>query len=406
MSKMNAGKVFAIIPIFNRLQMTLQCIRNLKGQDYSNQITIVVVDGGSTDCSVDAVSAEYPDVRLYSGFGELWWTDAVALAIEKIMPEMMEEDYFFLVNNDTILPPDALSKLVKSSMKNGRAVIAATVREKSGHMVAAGARMRWGLILGNPVGIDDVAVREGDVLPVDVVFGRATLVPTRCIAVAGNFDSKRFPQYYGDSDFFLRVSRTDIPVLVDFGIVVSCYEDESNTGIHYVKSRPITIIEAWSMLTSKRSNLNLPDGWRFICLHAPSRRKLLCLTILTFINIKIVSVTYLHKYWLFKQLLRFRALATKKTSTFIQLYRMTTYFELKVMGVNIQRELHIGAILKSGIPHVYLIRVPFLTDVNRRATCLSFMLRHANIFRILRMMYFVRRWNEKLMCGKKLECHG
>lgn len=402
MSDMSEGRVFAIIPVFNRVQMTLQCIHYLKQQDYCGDTTIIVIDGGSTDSTVEVVNSKFPDVRLYSGLGELWWTDAVAFAIEKILPETSEKDYFFLVNNDTILRPGTINKLIRSSLLNNNAVVAATVQEKSGRMVAAGARMRWGMVLGDPIGVDDGALNNDGVLSVDVVFGRATLMPMRCIAKVGNFDGRRFPQYYGDSDFFLRVSRANIPVIVDFSVVVSCHEDESNTGIHYVESRIITLIEAWSMLTSKRSNLNLPDGWRFIWLHAPSSRKILCLSVLTFKNIKAVSAVYLRKYWVFIQMVNLLVVVAKKLRNMIQLLCMMTYIELREMGVDVKSELYNGSIYRSGIPHIYLIRRSFLKAISGRLIYLRFILRHISLLRLIRMKFFVRRWSDRSLIAESI----
>jgi len=41
-------RVFAIIPVFNRLPFTLACIEHLRSQTY-RPLEIIVVDGGSTD---------------------------------------------------------------------------------------------------------------------------------------------------------------------------------------------------------------------------------------------------------------------------------------------------------------------------------------------------------------------
>ena len=114
--------VFAVIPVFNRLQYTLSCIGFLKAQDYTS-MRIIVSDGGSTDGTVDAVRAAFPDVAVLTPKEELWWAGAMAAGISRAIAESIhDDDCLLMMNNDTEIPVDYVSTLVTASQRFNAAV--------------------------------------------------------------------------------------------------------------------------------------------------------------------------------------------------------------------------------------------------------------------------------------------
>lgn len=57
--------MIAVIQVFNRLSSTLACVENQKTQTYK-PVDILVIDGGSSDGTVETIRNGYPDVRLYA----------------------------------------------------------------------------------------------------------------------------------------------------------------------------------------------------------------------------------------------------------------------------------------------------------------------------------------------------
>src|SRR5262249_46351514 len=82
-----------------------------------------------------------------------------------------------------------------------------------------------------------------------------------------------FPQYWGDSDFSLRAGRAGIRQLITFATIVRCAEDARTTGLHHATRRIVSMRQAAQMLFSRRSNLCLLYGARFMWQHAPEGRK-------------------------------------------------------------------------------------------------------------------------------------
>ena len=67
-----------VIPVHNRLNYTKECLHifnELKENSFfqNNHVQIVIVDDGSTDGTGDWIRANYPDVIVLEGDGNLWY---------------------------------------------------------------------------------------------------------------------------------------------------------------------------------------------------------------------------------------------------------------------------------------------------------------------------------------------
>jgi len=387
--------VLVIVPVFNRLTTTQACLDDLRSQTYCN-IKIVVVDGGSTDGTPDVVRSTYADVKLYANEGTLWWTDAVALAVEREVPSLRGSDYVFLLNNDTVLRSDTIQRLIKTSCEQGGAVVAAAVKEISGRAIAAGSKITWGLSLGEPIGHENFDLGDNGVIDVDVVFGRATLIPVNAFSRVGNFDAKRFPQYYGDSDFFLRASRAGLRVVIDCRTIVSCREDESSTGVHFVGGEEITLRRVWQMATSVRSNLNLATALRFAWRHAPGWHKPLSAFALLQRNLSTMVQLYFGRFWIYRQVRQWASWILSAppfslVSNFLRLQPLYLNFsELRRRGFDPVEMRRKGEIRLTGIPHTYHLHVPRLRMLADRRRFMPLILRNYNPCITLRVRRFVK----------------
>ncbi len=56
---------------WNQKEDTLQCLESLSKMHYSN-FSILLVDNGSQDGTVQAVRDRYPDVEIIENSGQLW----------------------------------------------------------------------------------------------------------------------------------------------------------------------------------------------------------------------------------------------------------------------------------------------------------------------------------------------
>jgi len=105
--------VACIVLNWNGWSNTLQCLEALKGSTYRH-LTVTVVDNGSTDDSVARISAAFPEVTLLKSARNLGFAGGNNVGIRHALAH--GADYVWLLNNDTIPAPEALSGLVTKAL--------------------------------------------------------------------------------------------------------------------------------------------------------------------------------------------------------------------------------------------------------------------------------------------------
>lgn len=121
-------QVAVLLTCFNRKDKTLTCLENLAAQKLPENVSlsIVLVDDGSTDGTSSAVREKFPDVVVVESEGDLYWNQGMRLAWSTALKQQ-NFDYFLLLNDDTELYSDAVSRLleVEKEVKkaNDKAVI-------------------------------------------------------------------------------------------------------------------------------------------------------------------------------------------------------------------------------------------------------------------------------------------
>ncbi len=107
-----APRVAIIIVVWNGKADTLECLRSLRDDRYSNK-EIVIVDNGSSDDSVAEVRREFPSTTILETGSNLGFTGGNNVGIRHALAH--GADYIYLLNNDTTVEPDALDALVAAA---------------------------------------------------------------------------------------------------------------------------------------------------------------------------------------------------------------------------------------------------------------------------------------------------
>ena len=116
--------VCCVIVNWNGWQDTVDCLTSLREQVYSN-LQIVVVDNGSTDDSVERIRSGFPEVRLIETGKNIGFPSGCNVGLRAALAGNAE--YVWLLNNDTVCPPDTLHKLVLRAMASPDAGLVGTV---------------------------------------------------------------------------------------------------------------------------------------------------------------------------------------------------------------------------------------------------------------------------------------
>ena len=95
-----------IIVNWNTKQLLLDCIGSILTSTERATFEVIVVDNGSTDGSIDAVAARYPDVRIIANIRNVGFGPANNMGIKH-----MQGRYAVLLNSDTVVKGPALDRL-------------------------------------------------------------------------------------------------------------------------------------------------------------------------------------------------------------------------------------------------------------------------------------------------------
>ena len=194
--------VAALITCHNRRAKTLNCLQalfNQIGLGGEYLLKVFVVDDGSSDDTSGAISAQFPDVYLIDGDGNLYWNRGMHLAWE-IASKTKDFDFYLWLNDDTYLFKDSLYKLLKAaeSTKYLSAVCGSTVSSRQNIITYGGHSIKGNLLL--PTGYLQEAFTFN---------GNIVLIPKAVYEKIGNLDPI-FHHSIGDYDYALRIRKHNL----------------------------------------------------------------------------------------------------------------------------------------------------------------------------------------------------
>ena len=212
--------IHVIIPVYNRIDHTVKCINSLEKQAVKDKLNIIVVDDCSTDNTKNILIKQFPDVKILTGTGLLFWGGAVSYAIDHVLQNSKSNDWVLLVNNDVELSNNTISKLIEFSESNNRKVITGALTVdlndkktiiKSGTIVESWFFNKTRHIFN---GLNINQLKNKEPIKVDFLTARCLLHPIEVFKIAGNYDSKNFLHYGGDDEFSMRVKKFDYSTFI------------------------------------------------------------------------------------------------------------------------------------------------------------------------------------------------
>jgi GT2 family glycosyltransferase len=238
-------KVAVLLTIHNRKEVTLHSLENIQMQEgfsSGEEIAIIVVDDGSIDGSCLEIKKLYPKVNLIQGTGKLYWNGGMRLAFEEAVKD--QYDFLLWLNDDTILFPDAINKLINTSVQSGnKSIIVGSLQDPiNGQLTYGGlsrkhSRRRLNFSLVEPSEIP---------IEVETMHGNCVLIPQAVALAVGNLDPA-FTHGIGDYDYGLRAHNLGYKIILAPGYYGKS-EKNSLREIWNDQSLPFTI--RWKNLVS------------------------------------------------------------------------------------------------------------------------------------------------------------
>jgi GT2 family glycosyltransferase len=208
-------RIAVIIPTFNRVQTLLACLESVYAQS-ALSIQAIVVNDGSKDGTTPQVQAAFPQAQIVEGDGNLWWAGAINAGLRQALAA--EFDYFLLLNDDNLLAPGAVQNLLSYAETHPGTIVGSLVRLKDTDLISdAGVALNWWR--AGPYLKDFKQPyfpgKYPAVIPADALAGQGVLLSREHLNRTGLLHARQFPQYFGDTDFYLRARATGLQVVVN-----------------------------------------------------------------------------------------------------------------------------------------------------------------------------------------------
>jgi len=212
---MKKPNVKVIIVNWKLKDETVRCLYSLEKSTYPCEV--VVVDNGSKDGSTNYITDQFPNIEIIELETNIGFGSACNYAIKRLLKQS-NFDYVLLLNNDSVIHPEMIGKLVDVAENQPEVgIFGPKVYYGNGPnqniLWYAGARSRKSVLAAADTGRGDIDRGQFDSrLQVDYVFGAAMLIRRSIFQRIGLFD-ERFFLYLEDLDFCLRTRQAGIPIL-------------------------------------------------------------------------------------------------------------------------------------------------------------------------------------------------
>ena len=227
-------QIAAILTCYNRCQKTLSCLDSL----YTSlsitkdvNLTVYLVDDGSTDQTAELVSRQFSEVRTIQGSGNLYWSGGMHLGFAHAMKEGY--DFYLWLNDDVVLNPTSIKNLLNSFERNlsllGKdcVIVEALSNHHNSQVIYSGHRLVGSKLA--PKG--QMVYSPNEDLECHSFNGNCVLIPRAVASKVGNLDPV-FIHAMGDYDYGYRCLLNGFKMFVCQDIVGSCAVDEGNYKLY------------------------------------------------------------------------------------------------------------------------------------------------------------------------------
>jgi GT2 family glycosyltransferase len=242
-------KLVAVLTTFNRCAQTLACLKALQDSaaQASVQVEAVVVDDASTDGTALAVRTHFAWAQVLESSGNLYWNRGMHQGMAVALTS--SADHLLWLNDDTVLQPDALNRLLHQSeqllQELGRPVLLVGATAGPDGAVTYGAACavsHWRRFTYKRVW-DAVAP-----LPCEVMNGNCVLVPMSLARDVGNLDPA-YEHAMGDTDYALRARNLGHLVYAAAGFAGTC---SHNSVVGSFQDTSLSLKKRWQVMLSRK----------------------------------------------------------------------------------------------------------------------------------------------------------
>jgi GT2 family glycosyltransferase len=224
-------KIAVLLTCYNRKDKTLSCLDALFDCSLPEgyQLTVYLVDDGSTDGTGPAVLSQFPTVHVATDNGSLFWAGGMRLAWRNAIAADPDFNYFLLLNDDTILLKDAfLNAITDLENLNNRKVIlvGSTYGAETNKLTYGGRRL---FKRNNPA---SAWIVPNESTPQKCDLGNANVMfVSRQVVDEIGILSDKYTHGIADYDYSMRASANGVSVFVASKFLGYCENEHGNNWL-------------------------------------------------------------------------------------------------------------------------------------------------------------------------------
>ncbi len=250
-------KVYILLPVHNRCDLTRRFIDCLKLQTYQN-FHLVLIDDGSTDGTSEMVSSNLDNVTIIRGNGTWWWAGALQQGYEWIIGNnISQSDIVLIINDDTEFEVNFLENAISVLSNTSKALLLARSFDiVTKELYEIGVHVDWRKLTF------DGAFSEEEI---NCFSTRGLFMKVEYLRAMGGFYPKILPHYLSDYEFTMRAKRKGMKLITDES--VRLFFNIEATGINLREVR--TINDFIRNYLSIRSTKYIVGWTSFVLLASP-----------------------------------------------------------------------------------------------------------------------------------------
>ena len=217
------NKIYILLPVHNRRDLTEAFINCLTAQTYRNH-HLILIDDGSTDGTAEMVQDKISATTVLQGQGNWWWAGGLQKGIEWLhgIP-LHDRDIVLMINDDVTFDPYFLEKGAELLSQHPKTLIHSfAIGNKTGRIANAGVKADLKKLKFEVTTSDE----ETNCLATMGLFMRF-----EDLKQIGGFYPQLLPHYLSDYEFTIRAHRKGLQLLASPELKILSNEDSTGMRI-------------------------------------------------------------------------------------------------------------------------------------------------------------------------------
>lgn len=256
------GAIYVVVPVFNRRKLIERFLQCMSNQSITGFETIVV-DDGSTDGTSELILADFPEVVLVRGDGNLWWTGSINKGIQYAMDKASDHDAILVINDDVEVDPWYLETLRREWLAMPNTLIGSVVVDidRPDLISDGGTLINWwtAKVTKPNRGARTAAFGPHYRLDVSALPGRGVLIPVHVFRKIGLYNDRHYQQS-GDEELPVRAKKAGYQLKMSYDCIVKGHT-KSSYGLNVADSYSLKDIKRYFF--DVRSNRRLKSCFYF-----------------------------------------------------------------------------------------------------------------------------------------------